>query len=132
MRGLFGLFRLPERPASWSASFLHEDIGPDETTCDLSFPYNVRDMEQTTSPKTRRIEVRLSDEERELDAAAASVLGESLSDFFRRAAQARAQEVLADQRAIALNDVEATQFLEALERPDEGTVGRLEDLRRRA
>jgi uncharacterized protein (DUF1778 family) len=89
-------------------------------------------MEPTASPKTRRIEVRLSDEERELDAAAASALGESLSDFFRRAAQARAQEVLADQRAIALTDVQATRFLEALERPDEGTVGRLEDLRRRA
>jgi uncharacterized protein (DUF1778 family) len=96
------------------------------------FPYNVRIIEPTTTPKTRRIEVRLSDEERELDAAAASALGESLSDFFRRAAQARAQEVLADQRTIALNDVEATRFLEALERPDEGTVGRLEDLRRRA
>jgi len=89
-------------------------------------------MEPTTTPKTRRIEVRLSDEERQLDAAAASALGESLSDFFRRAAQARAQEVLADQRTIALTDVEATRFLEALERPDEGTVTRLEDLRRRA
>jgi uncharacterized protein (DUF1778 family) len=89
-------------------------------------------MEPTASPKTRRIEVRLSDEERQLDAAAASALGESLSDFFRRAAQTRAQEVLADQRAIALTDAEATRFLEALERPDKGTVGRLEDLRRRA
>jgi uncharacterized protein (DUF1778 family) len=89
-------------------------------------------MEPTASPKTRRIEVRLSDEERQLDVAAASALGESLSDFFRRAAQARAQEVLADQRTISLSEAEATRFLEALERPDEGTVGRLEDLRRRA
>lgn len=89
-------------------------------------------MEPTASPKTRRIEVRLSDEERQLDAAAALALGESLSDFFRRAAQARAQEVLADQRAIALSEVEAARFLEALERPDESTVARLEDLRRHA
>jgi uncharacterized protein (DUF1778 family) len=89
-------------------------------------------MEPTAGSKTRRIEVRLSDEERRLDAAAASVLGESLSDFFRRAARARAQEVLADQRTIALDDLEATRFLEALELPDEGTVARLEDLRRRA
>lgn len=88
-------------------------------------------MEPTVSPKTRRIEVRLSDEERELDAAAASALGESLSDFFRRAAQARAQEVLADQRTIALSEVEATRFLDALEQADAGTVARLEDLRRR-
>ena len=106
--------------------------GP-QRACDRSlFPYNVRIMEPTTTPKTRRIEVRLSDEERELDAAAASALGESLSDFFRRAAQARAQEVLADQRAIALNKAESVRFLEALDRPDESTVARLEDLRRRA
>ena len=89
-------------------------------------------MEPTVSPKTRRIEVRLSDEERQLDAAAASALGESLSDFFRRAAQARAQEVLADQGAIALGGEEAARFLDALERTDEGAVERLEDLRRRA
>ena len=46
-------------------------------------------MEPTASPKNRRIEVRLSDEE-------------------------------------------AARFLGALELPDEGTVARLEDLRRRA
>ena len=89
-------------------------------------------MEPTIGPRNRRIEIRLSDEERRLDAAAAAALGESLSDFFRRAAQARAQEVLADQRAIALGEEEAARFLDALERPDEGTVARLEDLRRRA
>jgi uncharacterized protein (DUF1778 family) len=86
-------------------------------------------VEPTTNPKTRRIEVRLSDEERELDAAAASALGESLSDFFRRAAQPRAHEVLADQRRVALSNQEAERFLDALDRPDEGTVARLEDLR---
>jgi uncharacterized protein (DUF1778 family) len=89
-------------------------------------------VEPTASPKTRRIEVRLSDEERQLDAAAASALGESLSDFFRRAAQVRAQEVLADRREIALGEEEAVRFLDALERPDKGTVGRLEELRHRA
>ncbi len=111
-----------------SARILWEGRAP----CDLlPFPYNVRLMEPTASPKTRRIEVRLSDEERQLDAAAASALGESLSDFFRRAAQARAQEVLADRRTISLSEGEATRFLEALERPDDGTVGRLEGLHRR-
>ncbi len=100
--------------------------------CHLEIPYNVRVMEPAASPKTRRIEVRLSDEERQLDAAAASALGESLSDFFRRAAHTRAREVLADQRTIALSEMEATRFLDALERPDESTVARLEGLRRRA
>jgi uncharacterized protein (DUF1778 family) len=52
--------------------------------------------------------------------------------FFRRAARARAQEVLADQRTVALRDVETMRFLEALERLDAGTADRLEDLRRRA
>jgi uncharacterized protein (DUF1778 family) len=89
-------------------------------------------MEPSTSPKTRRIEIRLSESERELDAAAAAVLGENLSDFFRRAAQTRAQEVFADHRAIALSEQEASRFLAALDRPDKGTVERLEQLRRRA
>jgi uncharacterized protein (DUF1778 family) len=89
-------------------------------------------VEPTTNPKTRRIEVRLSDEERELDAAAASALGESLSDFFRRAAQTRAHEVLADRRSVALSAQEAKRFMEALDQPDERAVAGLEDLRRRA
>ena len=89
-------------------------------------------MEPTTDPKTRRIEVRLSDEERELDAAAASALGESLSDFFRRAARTRAHEVLADRGAVALSAQEAKRFMDALDQPDERTVAGLRDLRRRA
>lgn len=89
-------------------------------------------MEPTTNPKTRRIEVRLSDEERELDAAAASALGESLSDFFRRAARTRAHEVLADRRAVALSALEAKRFMAALDQADEAAVAGLEDLRRRA
>jgi uncharacterized protein (DUF1778 family) len=97
----------------------------------IDYPYNVRVMEPARTTKTRRIEVRLSDEERQINAVAASALGESLSDFFRRAAQARAQEVLADRRSIVLDEDEATRFLDALEQPDEGTIGRLEDLRRR-
>jgi uncharacterized protein (DUF1778 family) len=78
------------------------------------------------------LELRLTDEERELDAAAASAVGETLSDFFRRAATARAAEVLADQRKIALTDEEAARFLDALETLDETTVARLQDLRTRA
>jgi uncharacterized protein (DUF1778 family) len=89
-------------------------------------------MEPSGGSKSRRVELRLSDEERQLGAAAASALGESLSDFFRRAARSRAQEVLADQRAIALDDGEAARFLDALEAVDESTVARLEELRRRA
>jgi uncharacterized protein (DUF1778 family) len=63
--------------------------------------------------------------------AAASAVGETLSDFFRRAARARAQEILTDQQQIALSDREATQFLDAFENVDEDSVARLRDLRRR-
>lgn len=97
-----------------------------------SLTYNVRDMEPPSGPKTRRIEVRLSQEERELDAAAASALGESLSDFFRRAARDRAQEVLAEQRVVVLGEQDAERFLDALEQPDEDTVAKLRALRHRA
>lgn len=82
--------------------------------------------------RAQRLELRLTDDERRLDAAAASAVGETLSDFFRRAAQARAQEVLAEQRRIALDEPEAVRFLAALDRVDDETVARLQDLRRRA
>jgi uncharacterized protein (DUF1778 family) len=82
--------------------------------------------------RTQRIELRLTDEERQIDCAAASAVGETLSDFFRRAARARAQEVLADQQKLALSADEAVRFLDALESVDQDTVARLRDLRRRA
>ena len=66
--------------------------------------------------RTQRLELRLTDEERTIDQAAAAAVGESLSDFFRRAAANRAADILADQRTIALTEDEATRFLDALNR----------------
>lgn len=82
--------------------------------------------------RSRRLELRLTDEERSTDEAAASAVGESLSDFFRRAAANRAADVLADQRRIVLAEQEAIRFLDALESVDDRTVTRLADLRSRA
>jgi uncharacterized protein (DUF1778 family) len=82
--------------------------------------------------RTQRLELRLTDEERQIDGAAATAVGETLSDFFRRAARVRAQEVLTDQQQIALSHDEATRFLDALETVDENTVARLRDLRHRS
>jgi uncharacterized protein (DUF1778 family) len=82
--------------------------------------------------RTQRLELRLTDNERQLDSAAAMAVGETLSDFFRRAASARAQDVLADQQQIALNEDEAARFLDALETVDRDTVARLRKLRERA
>ncbi len=59
-------------------------------------------------------------------------MGETLSDFFRRAARARAEEVLADQRDIVLTEEDGARFLDALETPDTDTVARLRELRNRA
>jgi uncharacterized protein (DUF1778 family) len=85
----------------------------------------------TVGVRTQRLELRLTDEERSIDQAAAAAVGESLSDFFRRAAANRAADVLADQRRISLTEDEATRFLEALETVDDHTVARLADLRGR-
>jgi uncharacterized protein (DUF1778 family) len=82
--------------------------------------------------RTRRLELRLSDDERQLDSAAATAVGETLSDFFRRAASSRAQEVLAEQQRIALTEDEATRFLNALDEVDEEAATRLRGLRDRA
>ena len=85
----------------------------------------------TMGMRTQRLEVRLTDEERTIDQAAAAAVGESLSDFFRRAAANRAADILADQRTIALTEDEAIRFLDALETVDDHTVARLADLRAR-
>ncbi len=81
--------------------------------------------------RTQRLELRLTDDERQLDGAAATAVGETLSDFFRRAARARAQEILTDQQQILLSDDEAVRFLNSLEDVNADTVTRLRDLRRR-
>jgi uncharacterized protein (DUF1778 family) len=70
------------------------------------------------SAKTRRIEIRVTDEEHQLEEAAAAALGVTLSEFYRRAARASAEEVLAERSRIVLNDDEAARFLDALDHPE--------------
>ena len=81
--------------------------------------------------RSQRLELRLTDEERTIDQAAATAVGESLSDFFRRAAANRAADILADERTITLTEDEAIRFLDALETVDDHAVARLADLRAR-
>jgi len=81
--------------------------------------------------RSQRLELRLTDEERTTDQAAATAVGESLSDFFRRAAANRAADILADERTITLTEDEAIRFLDALETVDDHAVARLADLRAR-
>jgi uncharacterized protein (DUF1778 family) len=82
--------------------------------------------------RSQRLELRLTDNERQLDSAAATAVGETLSEFVRRAASARAQEVLADQQQVVLSEDEAARFLDALDAVDPDTVARLRELRERA
>jgi len=81
--------------------------------------------------RSQRLELRLTDEERTTDQAAATAVGESLSDFFRRAAANRAADILAAERTITLTEDEAIRFLDALETVDDHAVARLADLRAR-
>lgn len=74
-------------------------------------------MEPTTSTKTRRIEIRMTDEERDLEQAAAASQGQTLSEFVRQAARREAEQVLAERTRIALNPEEAGRFLAALDDP---------------
>ena len=75
-------------------------------------------MESTTSAKTRRIEVRMTDEERELEQAAAAARGQTLSEFVRQAARREAEQALAERTSIVLDSEEAARFLAALDDPD--------------
>jgi uncharacterized protein (DUF1778 family) len=86
-------------------------------------------MEPTTSAKTRRIEIRMTDEERDLEQAAAASRGQTLSEFVRQAARREAEQVLAERTSIVLNAEEASRFLAALDNPSsfEAGLGRLTD-----
>ncbi len=74
-------------------------------------------MASRAATKTRRIEIRITEEERELEQAAATATGESLSEFVRRAARHEAERTLAERSRYIVDDVEAQRFLDALEKP---------------
>jgi len=67
--------------------------------------------------RTSRIEIRVTEEERELEQAAASAQGETLSELVRRAARREAERVLAERTRYVVDDDAAKRFLDGLERP---------------
>jgi uncharacterized protein (DUF1778 family) len=69
--------------------------------------------------RSRRIEIRVTDEERALEEAAASAQGETLSEFVRRAARAEAERTLTERTRLVLDDEAAQRFLDALDRPSD-------------
>jgi uncharacterized protein (DUF1778 family) len=67
--------------------------------------------------RTRRIEIRVTEDERALEEAAASAHGETLSEFVRGAARREAEQVLAERTSYVVDDDAAERFLTALEAP---------------
>jgi uncharacterized protein (DUF1778 family) len=79
-------------------------------------PYTTR-MASNTATKTRRIEIRITEEERSLEQAAATAKGETLSEFVRKAARREAERTLAERTRYVVDDEAAQRFLAALEQP---------------
>ncbi len=67
--------------------------------------------------RTRRIEIRVTEHERQLEEAAASAQGETISEFVRRVALREAEQVLAERTSYMVDEAAAERFLDALERP---------------
>jgi uncharacterized protein (DUF1778 family) len=87
-------------------------------------PYTLP-MASGATTKTRRIEIRITEEERNLEQAAATVNGETLSEFVRRAARHEAERTLAERTRYILDDEAAQRFLDALEQPSPDSERRL-------
>jgi uncharacterized protein (DUF1778 family) len=74
-------------------------------------------MASHTPTKTRRIEIRITEEERNLEQAAATANGETLSEFVRQAARREAERILAERTRYIADDEAAQRFIAALELP---------------
>jgi uncharacterized protein (DUF1778 family) len=69
------------------------------------------------APRTRRLNLRTSEQQEELMRRGAQQRGESLTDFIIRSACAEAEQALADQRRFSLNVEQWNAFVAALDRP---------------
>jgi uncharacterized protein (DUF1778 family) len=83
-------------------------------------PYTVV-VAATAQIKTRRIEIRITEQERDLEQAAAVANGETLSEFVRRAARNEAERTLAERTRYLVDDEDAQRFLAALEQHSPST-----------
>jgi uncharacterized protein (DUF1778 family) len=68
--------------------------------------------------RSRRIEIRVTEDEHAAEDIAARTLGVSLSEFYRQAARERAAEILAERSRVVLDDNAAERFLDALDHPE--------------
>jgi uncharacterized protein (DUF1778 family) len=61
-------------------------------------------MQPLHRPRHRRIEIRITEQERNLEQAAAAASGETLSEFVRRAARNEAERALAERDRYLVDD----------------------------
>lgn len=69
------------------------------------------------TPRTRRLNLRTSEQEEDLMRRGAQQRGESLTDFIIQSACSEAEQALADQRRFSLNPEQWKAFVAALDRP---------------
>jgi uncharacterized protein (DUF1778 family) len=67
--------------------------------------------------KSHRIEIGITEEERDLEQTAAAFSGETLSEFVRRVARCEAKRTLSGRTRYILDDEAAQRFLSALDQP---------------
>ncbi len=84
-------------------------------------------MATAADTRTRRVEIRLSEDERQLQEAAAARLGQTLSEFIRQSALQRAEQALQEHERVTLSAQAAARFLELLD-DDAGPQAGLTDL----
>ncbi|MGA2162940.1 MAG: DUF1778 domain-containing protein [Solirubrobacteraceae bacterium] len=73
----------------------------------------------STTTRSRRIDVRVTDEQDAIIREAAMLAGETLTAFLLSAAQERARELLDERRHLVMSDHAFERFAEALEAPAE-------------
>jgi uncharacterized protein (DUF1778 family) len=71
----------------------------------------------TTTPRSRRIDVRVSDEQDAVIREAAALAGQTVTAFLLDAAQGRARELLDERRHLAMSGQTFALFAEALDAP---------------
>lgn len=80
--------------------------------------YSVRTMSISNS-RSRRIDVRVSDEQNALIREAAALSGQTVTAFLLDAAQERARTVIDERRHLVMSAQAFAQFAEALDAPAE-------------
>lgn len=76
-------------------------------------------MSATVSPRSRRIDVRVTDEQDTLIRQAAALNGQTVTGFLLDAAQERARELLDERRHLVMSDRIFELFAAALDAPGE-------------